>query len=73
MKGVAVGGFEPLANYLDQYMELGGEILVCSPCSDYYCSFDSTELPAKLLPKAKLVGLATIVGMASPGCNIITF
>jgi len=73
MKGVAVGGFEPLANYLDQYLDLGGEILVCSPCSDYYCSWSPEELPARLIPQAKLTGLTTIAAMCGPGTNIITF
>ncbi|MFZ2957007.1 MAG: DsrE family protein [Candidatus Ozemobacteraceae bacterium] len=73
MKDVAVGGFEPLSNYLEQYLELGGEILVCAPCSLYYCSSDSDNIQSRLIPNSRMVGLTTVVGMAGPGSSIITF
>lgn len=73
MKDVVVGGFEPLCNYKEQYLSLGGEILVCAPCSDYYCSFDRDRMDEMIIPEAKLVGLTTIVGKTKPGTKIITF
>jgi len=73
MAGVEVGGFEPLTDYLDQFMSLGGDILVCAPCSEYYCSFDRDRIPGTLLEEAELVGLATIVNKITAGTNVITF
>ncbi|MDQ7823429.1 MAG: DsrE family protein [Candidatus Eremiobacteraeota bacterium] len=73
MRDVEVGGFEPLSAYLEQYCALGGELLVCAPCSEYYCSFDRDTMTEKLIPEAKLVGLTTIVGKTGPSTKVITF
>ena len=61
MKGVVVGGFEPLNDYLEQFFALGGELLVCAPCTEYYCAFDDEKIKMTMLDEAKLTGLATIV------------
>lgn len=73
MKGLQVEGFEPLSQYLEQFLLLGGELLVCAPCSEYYCSFDPEKLSASLIPEAKLVGLTTIVSKIGPGSSVISF
>ncbi|MFH0803084.1 MAG: DsrE family protein [bacterium] len=73
MKGVEVNGFEPLKNYKDQFVEFGGEILVCAPCSEYYCSSDQKQLSESLIAEAKLVGLTTIAAKADTKTQIITF
>jgi predicted peroxiredoxin len=70
---VSVAGFETLDCYIEQFLALGGEILVCAPCSEYYCSFTPASGHSALLPEAQLVGLATIVSRTGQGTKIITF
>ncbi|NOY82659.1 MAG: DsrE family protein [Kiritimatiellaeota bacterium] len=72
-QGVEVGGFEPLANYLEQFFALGGELLVCAPCSEFYCSFDRAAMRGKLRSEATLVGLATVVARTGPETTTVTF
>lgn len=72
-RGVEVGGFEALDAYIEQFIELGGEILVCAPCSEYYCSVDHNQISASLRPEVQLVGLATIVNRISDTTKVITF
>ena len=55
---VHINGFEPLEVYVEQFQELGGEILVCSPCYDFYCSIAQNSA---LLPGAHLGGLTHVV------------
>jgi predicted peroxiredoxin len=55
---VHINGFDPLQTIIGQYRELGGGILVCSPCHDFYCSIASG---AELLPGAELAGLTHVV------------
>lgn len=69
---VKVEGFEPLNEYIEQFFDLGGEMFVCAPCSEYYCTFAKTGND-KLLPQARLAGLSTIVGMISGNTNVVTF
>ena len=73
MKDVAVAGFEPLQNYQQQFVSLGGQLLVCSPCSEYYCDFQRDECPSTLVDEATLVGLATIVARIGSATRVITF
>lgn len=69
---VQVDGFEPLSAYLDQFMELGGEMVVCAPCSEYYCSLDRGAVN-NILPQAQLTGLATVVSKLGAQTKVITF
>ena len=73
MKGVEVGGFEPLQDYLEQFIDLGGELLVCAPCTEYYCAFDRGLIPSTLIAEAKLTGLASIVAKMSNNTSSLTF
>ena len=73
MKGVEVGGFEPLEDYLEQFLALGGELLVCAPCTEYYCAFDRDAISGALIDDAELTGLATIVSKLGEGTKAITF
>jgi predicted peroxiredoxin len=70
---VTVAGFEALDTYIDQFLALGGEVLVCAPCSEYYCSYTPTADDKKLLEEAQLVGLATIVSRTGASTKVITF
>lgn len=69
---IRVDGYEPLHNYLEQFLALGGELLVCAPCTKYYCGLRDGEVGA-LHPAAKLAGLMTVVGSASRGAQVVTF
>ncbi|MBP7127619.1 DsrE family protein [Myxococcota bacterium] len=71
-RGVAVSGFEPLGEYVEQFLALGGEILVCAPCSEYYCSLDGIQPGAILRQGTSLVGLATIVHRIGSETKVIT-
>ncbi len=72
-KAVEVGGFESLDEYIEQFTALGGDILVCAPCSEYYCSVDQAEVTGTLLEEVQLVGLATIVNRIGDNTKVITF
>lgn len=71
-RGVTVSGFEPLEQYLEQFEALGGEILVCAPCSEYYCSLEGIPSGSLLRQGVRLVGLATIVNLTGPQTRVIT-
>jgi len=73
MRDVEVGGFEPLEDYLDQFLALGGELLVCAPCSEYYCAFDRGSIRDTFVQEAKLTGLATIVSLMDEHTKMVTF
>ena len=72
-KEVAVAGFEPLEEYFEQFTELGGELLVCAPCTEYYCSVDTNNIGGVLRTEAELTGLATIVSKIGDTTKTITF
>lgn len=55
---VHIDGFDPLATHIEQFAELGGKVLVCSPCHEFYCS---AAKDAQLLPGAELAGLTHVV------------
>jgi uncharacterized protein involved in oxidation of intracellular sulfur len=73
MKDVVVGGFEPLDDYMDQFLALGGELLVCAPCTEYYCSFDRSQISSTIIEDAELTGLATIVSKMGDETKTVTF
>jgi predicted peroxiredoxin len=70
---VQVEGFESLDEYVSQFFALGGNMLVCAPCSEYYCSFDRNLVRDKLLPDATVVGLTTVVGKIGTGTSVVSF
>jgi len=72
-RGVQVAGFEPLENYIEQFLALDGELFVCAPCSEFYCSYDRALMNEQLMPEAKLVGLTTVVGRTNPNTSTVTF
>jgi uncharacterized protein involved in oxidation of intracellular sulfur len=72
MKGVEIGGFDPLESYLEQFVSLGGEILVCAPCTEYYCSFNRNKISSTLIDQAQLTGLATIVSKIGTATKVVT-
>jgi predicted peroxiredoxin len=72
-QGVVVAGFEPLEEYFKQFIELGGELLVCAPCSEYYCSVESMGDKSRLRKNAQLSGLATIVSKIGEKTKTVSF
>ncbi|MBT3217885.1 MAG: hypothetical protein HN348_02230 [Proteobacteria bacterium] len=64
---VHIDGFDSLATYIDQFVDLGGQMLVCSPCYDFYCSIAQ----APLREGAELSGLTTVVDLALSG-SVVT-
>jgi predicted peroxiredoxin len=70
---VQVQGFEPLSNYIETFRGLGGVVLVCAPCTEYYCSHARAGEAVPLLDGAELAGLATVVSAAGPNCTVVTF
>ena len=72
-EGVQVAGFEPLGNYIETFRSLGGRLLVCAPCTEYYCGHAGENPDGRLLEGAELAGLATIVSTAGDGCHFVTF
>lgn len=71
--GVQVEGFEPLTNYIETFLSLGGEMMVCAPCTEYYCAAPRPDASPALLEGANLAGLATVVAQAGPACNVVSF
>ncbi len=71
--GVIVQGFEALDEYEEQFSDLGGKLLVCAPCTEYYCGFDRSLISQTLRPEAELAGLSSIVGMADSEATVVTF
>lgn len=71
-KNVVVDGFEPLQEYITQFFDLGGEMLVCAPCSEYYCSGSSIGHNT-LLDEATLTGLGSIVSKVKPTTSLVSF
>jgi len=73
-KNVKVEGFEPLQEYIDQFIDLGGKMHVCAPCSEYYCSLTREDKSDyQLMPHAKLSGLSTVVSMVTSQTSVIAF
>jgi len=70
--GIQVQGFEPLTEYMEQFVSLGGRLLACAPCTEYYCSFDREQIRGRLIDGVELVGLATVVSEAGPNCVVVT-
>ena len=35
---VHIDGFEPLSDYVGQFTEGGGKLMLCSPCNEFYLS-----------------------------------
>lgn len=71
--GVQVDGFEPLGEYIDQFLSLDGKLIVCAPCSEYYCGFDRARMRDRLRPDAEIVGLTTVVGRIETQTNVVSF
>jgi len=68
IESVQVSGFEGLATYVDQFLDFGGKIEVCSPCNEFYCAASDDE---PLLSGAEVTGLSHVVDLAL-GASVVT-
>lgn len=66
--GVRIDGFDPLSTYVEQFVEGGGHLAVCSPCDAFYCSIAKDK---PLVAGAERCGLAHVVDLAL-GASTIT-
>ena len=71
-KNVKVQGFEAIDEYMEQFFALGGRLLVCAPCSEFYCSMENVPKES-LFDEVEIVGLATVVGLTEASTNVVTF
>ena len=69
---VQVQGFDPISEYMEQFFALGGRLLVCAPCSQFYCSMENMPKES-LFEEIELVGLATVVGLTQDTTKVVTF
>jgi predicted peroxiredoxin len=67
IRKVHIDGFDPLETYVQQYVDAGGSLMVCSPCNEFYCSISGDD---DVLEGAEFCGLATIVDLALNGPSV---
>jgi len=67
IRKVHIDGFDSLETYVQQYLDAGGALLVCSPCNEFYCSISGED---DMIEGAEVCGLATIVDLALNGPSV---
>lgn len=72
-KNIQVDGFEPLSEYMENFIALGGKIIVCAPCTEYYCALPQEGDKEQLIPVAVVGGLSTVVGMVNNNSTVVSF
>lgn len=66
--GIAVPGFSPLEDLIQQYVASGGKLFLCSTCQLTCGAGDPRIGPnAEKLPAVEIVGMATVVELAMQG------
>ncbi len=72
IKGVRVAGFPALYELMEQFMDQGGDIMICSTCSSTGgCSIDASEGERRhLLPGILQAGFPTVVSLAHAGASL---
>jgi uncharacterized protein involved in oxidation of intracellular sulfur len=66
---VAAEGFPPLAKLMNDYRELGGKLLVCSPCAKSRHIDPATDL----VENAEIVAAARFVAELTSATNSLTY
>ncbi len=66
---VAAPGFPPLAKLMNDYRELGGKLLVCTPC----VRSRAIDADTQLVPNAELVAAARFVAEITSATNVLTY
>ncbi|MCA9265218.1 MAG: DsrE family protein [Planctomycetales bacterium] len=69
-EGIAVQGFSPLQTLIDEFLQAGGQVLLCSVCHRT-CSAGgpNTEPSTPRLPEVQAGGFATVVELALQGVS----
>jgi len=70
-EGIRVQGFPPLEELIAQYLEAGGELIICSVCHKT-CSSGSPERnpTIEMLPETQIGGFATIIERGMGGMTV---
>jgi hypothetical protein len=58
---------------MDMFFALGGKMLLCAPCAEYYCGLGSIQGQPNIFSEAEIAGLATVVSAATGDCQLVTF
>jgi uncharacterized protein len=61
-------GFDPLKKLIDSFLELGGRILVCSPCIK-----DRNIAPSDLIDKSEVIAGATVIAESCKANAVLNF
>lgn len=66
---VAMSGFPPLAELIREYLELGGELLVCSTC-EHFCSAPEAGAHRRRWSALQVRGMAALLDSQSGGYSL---
>jgi len=70
-QGVSVAGDSPVTEYISQYLELGGKMLLCSRCADGLCE-GPCPTDREMLSEIEYAGVATLAELADES-TVYTF
>ncbi|MCA9193318.1 MAG: DsrE family protein [Planctomycetales bacterium] len=69
--GITVQGFPPLEDLLEQFLESGGRLILCSVCHRTCSTGGPTDNPSiHKLPQTEIAGFTTILDLAMDGITI---
>ncbi|MCA8988842.1 MAG: DsrE family protein [Planctomycetaceae bacterium] len=70
-QGITVQGFPPLQDLINQYLDEGGRLILCSVCHRT-CGMGSPDIQYAIekLPQTEIGGFATILDLAADGVAI---
>lgn len=69
-QGIAVQGFPPLQELLEEYLAQGGRLILCSVCHRTCGPGAPHDAAAEKLPNVEIGGFATILELASNGVSV---
>ena len=72
VRNVQVPGFEPLHAYVEQCLDLGRRLMVCAPCTEYYCGLQEGA-ERRIFDEAEFSGLVTALGYVGQDGTTVTF
>lgn len=69
--GIRVQGFPPLSDLIDQYVDAGGDLVICSVCHKT-CSTGSPDAnpTVEMLASVQIGGFATIIDRGMGGMSV---
>lgn len=67
-EGTVTQGFPPLQELIEQFLEAGGRLLICSVCHRTCSSGGLTDVPStSVIDGAEVAGFATVLELAARG------